>query len=256
MSESAARPLRQPVDDATRAQARQLIRTARYAALAAIEPDTGHPLASRVALSTDVDGTPLILISGLSAHTTALRADGRCSLLLGEPGRGDPLAHPRLTLIGEARCIARDDPHHERIRRRYLARQPKAALYADFGDFAFWRIEALRVSLNGGFGRAHELTAGDVLSAVDDPTAFGQLDAEACEHMNTDHAAAVQVLAGPAPHALSEPWRMATIDPHGADLASADLLRRIEFAEPVRDASTLHQALRRMAQAARAALTE
>lgn len=253
MSEAAGRPFLQPVDDSTRAQARQLIRSARYAALAVCEPGTGHPLASRVALSTDVDGTPLILISGLSAHTGALQADGRCSLLVGEPGRGDPLAHPRLTFTGQARRIERDDAHHDRIRRRYLARQPKAALYADFGDFAFWRIEALRASLNGGFGRAHELDAADVLSPIDDLTAFGELDADACEHMNTDHPHTVQLLAGPATQTLSEPWRMATIDPHGVDLAIADQLRRIEFPQAVTGPQELHQALRQLAQVARSA---
>ena len=30
------------------------------------------------------------------------------------------------------------------LRARFLARHPKSALYADFGDFAFWRIETGR----------------------------------------------------------------------------------------------------------------
>ena len=49
--------------------AKTLIRTARYGALAVLDPETGAPLASRVGVATDVDGAPLILVSLLSAHT-------------------------------------------------------------------------------------------------------------------------------------------------------------------------------------------
>lgn len=156
--------LLRPVDDDARALARRLLADARHGALAVLEPGTGWPLASRVALALDVDGAPIILISGLSAHTPALQADARCSLLAGEPGAGDPLAHPRLTLFAQARRLERDSDEGRRARERYLQAQPKAALYADFGDFAFWRLEPQRASLNGGFGKAFALTAADLVT--------------------------------------------------------------------------------------------
>jgi putative heme iron utilization protein len=151
-----------PVDDEARALARRLLATAGQGALAVIEADSGHPLASRVAFALDDDGAPLILTSALAAHTPALMADPRCALLVGEPGRGDPLAHPRMTLQGTAQRLARDSAEGRRARERYLQAHPKAALYADFGDFAFWRIEPRRASLNGGFGRAWVLSAADL----------------------------------------------------------------------------------------------
>ncbi|RUY85655.1 HugZ family protein, partial [Mesorhizobium sp. M7A.F.Ca.CA.001.10.2.1] len=52
--------------------AKTLLRSARFGALAVIEPQTGSPLASRVGVATDIDGAPLILVSMLSAHTGAL----------------------------------------------------------------------------------------------------------------------------------------------------------------------------------------
>ena len=39
-------------------------------------------------------------MSELAGHRQALERNGACSLLVGEPGKGDPLAHPRVTLIG------------------------------------------------------------------------------------------------------------------------------------------------------------
>jgi putative heme iron utilization protein len=154
-----------PADDEARALARRLLDSARHGALATLEPGTGHPLASRSAVALDADGAPLLLLSALSAHFGALEADPRCSLLLGEPGAGDPLAHPRLTVAGVARRLGRDGPDAARVRARWLAAHPKAALYVDFADFAFWRLEPQRGSLNGGFGRAFRLGREDLLGA-------------------------------------------------------------------------------------------
>ena len=147
--------LRETDADAIR-QARGPIRTARFGALACLDPETGHPMASRVALATDLAGNPVILLSQLSGHFAALEGDARASLLVGEPGRGDPLAHPRITLTCQAARLEGDD--RLAARDRYLRRNPKAALYADFGDFAFWCLTLTGASLNGGFGKAFVLT--------------------------------------------------------------------------------------------------
>jgi putative heme iron utilization protein len=165
-AQSPADPVRDADDDA-RALARRLLAGAGHGALATLEPGTGHPMASRCAIALDADGVPLLLVSALSAHTAALAADGRCSLLVGEPGTGDPLAHPRLTVAGRARRLARDTDEARRVRARWLARHPKAALYLDFADFSFWRLEPDRASLNGGFGRAYRLSAADLAVGPD-----------------------------------------------------------------------------------------
>jgi putative heme iron utilization protein len=219
--------------------------------LAVLEPATGWPQSTRIALATDVDGTPLLLVSDLSAHTQALKADGRCALLLGEPGKGDPLAHPRITLMGRAVQVQADDPAHARVRRRYLARLPKASLYVDFGDFSFWRIEPERASLNGGFGKAFELHAQDVLSPCPDLAAFDRLDLSACEHMNQDHAPAVQAMAQALTKGAGGDWELVTLDAHGGECRGADGLVRLEFDQPVHTAQALQSALVALARQAR-----
>ena len=93
-----------------KAVAKSLLRATRAGALATIDRNTGHPFASLVNVATDIDGSPLILVSRLSTHTANLEIDGRASLLLASTGKGDPLAHPRLTLLGSFAQIARDDP--------------------------------------------------------------------------------------------------------------------------------------------------
>ena len=53
------------------------------------------------------------------------------------------------------------DPAHGSARQRFLSCHLKAALYADFPDFRFGVVAIDRGLLNGGFGRAHTLTAAD-----------------------------------------------------------------------------------------------
>lgn len=232
--------------------ARTLLRTARHAALAVFDPAGGAPLASRVALATDCDGAPLILVSALSAHTPALDADPRCSLLVGEPGKGDPLAHPRMTIVCRASRIARDAPEHARIERRYLARQPKAKLYAGFGDFAFFRLEPEKASLNGGFGKAYHLTRADLLTASPALAALAAAEAGAVEHMNADHADAVDLYARHFARAEGSGWRLTGIDADGIDLARGDQVTRVFFAAPLAEAAELRPVLVAMAREARA----
>jgi heme iron utilization protein len=153
-----------PVDGTSRALAKQLLHDATRAALATSEAGTGWPYVSLVTVATAPDGAPLLLVSDLAAHARSLRDDPRCSLLFDSIGAGDPLTHPRLTVFGEARFLDRAGEEAAEARRRFLGRHPKAALYADFGDFHFLRVEPRRAFLNAGFGRASELAAGDFMT--------------------------------------------------------------------------------------------
>ena len=173
-------------DDEARDLARNLISRARFGSLAVLLPETGDPFASRTAVACDTDRTPVILVSQLSAHTAGLANDPRVSLLLGEPGKGDPLAHPRVTLQCRATRIQADDPSRAALRARFLRRHPKSALYADFPDFSFFRLEPRSASLNGGFGKAYILEPRDFL--IDSPASGGlaEIEESAIDHMNEE----------------------------------------------------------------------
>ncbi|WP_421857483.1 HugZ family protein [Oricola sp.] len=230
--------------------ARTLIATARHAALGVVLGETGHPGASRVALATDFDGAPIILVSALSWHTQALAGDPRCSLLVGEVGKGDPLAHPRITLFGRAEPVTRNSEAGQRVKRRYLSRQPKAALYADFGDFTFFRIIIDRASLNGGFGKAYELTSDD-LAMLGDAAGIAAIEAGAVQHMNEDHAEAVGLYATVNARAKPGQWRLAALDSEGMDLTDGDRTCRVWYSAPLAAADKLRSVLATMATDAR-----
>jgi len=150
-----------PVDDDALALSRALLTGASHGALGVIDPETGAPMVSRIAFAL-IEETPHTLISDLSHHSGALRANPDASVLLGEPGpKGDPLTHPRLTL--QARAEPADKAA---LRTDWLAACPKAKLYYDFADFSLVRLRPLWAHLNGGFGKAYRLTPDDLRRAL------------------------------------------------------------------------------------------
>jgi heme iron utilization protein len=135
------------------AAARGLLASATHGALSTLDAN-GAPHTTLVALALDHDLAPTIITSHLSGHTGHMQRDSRVSLLVAAIGKGDPLAHPRMTLSGGAVPVHTGEASYDRVRRLFLARNPKAQLYVDLPGFWFWRIEPVSVAFNGGFGRA------------------------------------------------------------------------------------------------------
>lgn len=147
-----------PTTDDARGLARQLLDKTRFGALAVMHPNTGAPYVSRIATIADA-AKPLILISTLSLHTKALQTNDACSLLVGEPAtKGDPLTHPRMTLMCTATQVDK-----LAFKETWLAAIPKAKLYFDFADFIMFRLTPNTIHLNGGFGKAFTLTPDDLV---------------------------------------------------------------------------------------------
>ena len=156
-------PIRK-TDDAARALAQSLIANARFGALGVIDPETGFPAVSRIALGAGPEGGLFSLVSGLAAHSRALRERPHAGVMIGEPGpKGDPLTHPRLSLQIEAAPITRNHPAYEALRARWLSDHPKSKLYIDLPDFYFLRLDVLMGLLNGGFAQAYRLTKEDLI---------------------------------------------------------------------------------------------
>lgn len=159
-------PIRETTDEA-RAQARALLENAKFASLGVVEPESGYPQVSRIAIAMEEDGSPIFLASDLSGHSKALKKDKRASIMCGEPpNKGDPLAFPRVTVLGEIEKITRNQEAFSSMRTFWLKKHPKSELYIDFGDFAFYRMKVERVALNGGFGKAFEMRGADLKEIV------------------------------------------------------------------------------------------
>jgi len=231
--------------------ARRVMRGVDRAALATSmrpdQPDVGAPYASLVLVALDHDGTPLLLISTLADHTRNIAADPRVSLLFdGTTGIDEPLTGPRVSVQG--RAIRTDDPRH---RARFVARHPGAAMYADFGDFAFWRVEVSRAHLVAGFGRIHWIDGRDLLLDMTGAEALAAAERDIVAHMNDDHADAIQLYATRLLGRSGEGWRMTGLDPEGLDLRRAGEVARLPFDRRVTDAESARAELVRLAKRAR-----
>ena len=212
-------------------QARCLLRAARSATLGT--QAGGQPFTALVTPATAPDLSVLLWLSTLSEHTRHLLAEPRCALMVvGEAEGPNPQTAPRLTVTGLAERI-----EDAGLKARWLAAHPYAALYADFGDFALWRIRPAGGLFVGGFARATRFRQAELLP---DPAAVARVaaaEADIVAHCNEDHAAAMAELGG------GGPWRMVAADVDGCLLALQEQVRRIAWSAPVADADGIRAEL-------------
>jgi putative heme iron utilization protein len=213
----------------------------------ALQP-AGYPYGSFVTFGLD-GGRPVFLVSELAEHTRNLNADARASLLIAEPGIGDPLARGRVTLLG----VCRPSPDAS-VRTAFLDAHPNAAYYADFADFRFWRLEVESVRYIGGYGRMSWVTREDWLAAAPDPLAPHA--AAILGHMNADHAQVmVEYCKAFSKATDTTAATMTGVDRYGVELSATTGAGprpiRIAFSRPLSTPDEVRQELVALAKRAR-----
>lgn len=227
---------------------RTLVEGARRGSLSTLAADpAGYPYGSVASYALDERGNPLFFVSLMAEHTQNALADPRASLLVAEqvPDGADPLASGRATLLGRMHRVP--DADRDSIRDRYLAANPSAAYYIEFGDFTFFRLDVESIRYVGGYGRMSWVDADDYAAAEADPLA-GEVSAGIIAHMNADHADA-QVLY--CRHLAGRPdttsATMSAVDRYGFDLVasgpSGRSAVRIAFTEPCDDGVAVRTAM-------------
>jgi hypothetical protein len=258
-SEAGGRPPGPPAPEPSHAErCRTLVAAAGRGALStlAVEPE-GYPYGSVASFAVDDRGDPLFFVSRMAEHTQNALRDPRASLLAAEPvpEGADPLASGRVTLLGE--LVEVPESERAEVRDRYLAANPTAAYYIDFGDFAFFRLGVRALRYVGGYGRMSWVDPAAYAAAEPDPLA-GAAAAGIIEHMNADHAEAQVLfcrhLAGlPATTSAS----MAAVDRYGFDLVavgpSGRATVRLGFPEPCAIGEEVRRAMVGLVAEARAA---
>ena len=218
----------------------------------AAEPE-GYPYGSFVTVAFD-NGNPVFLVSTLAEHTRNLQRDPRASLLVAERGSEDPLANGRITLLGPC-CHVDGDDGGERM--AFLAAHPNAAYYADFRDFAFWKLRVESIRYIGGYGRMSWVEAADWHAAEPDPLAASA--AGIIAHMNDDHADGMVLYCRAFSKATGiTAVSMTGVDRYGFEMSAvtAEGPRpvRLAFAEPVSTPEEVRAALVAMLKGARTKL--
>jgi putative heme iron utilization protein len=227
------------------AEARQFLSATHSGVLSTISARLeGYPFGSIAPFVLDHDGNPLILISTIAEHTKNIQADARVSLIAFDSGASDMQAGARLTVIGKAIPMDKD----EALRARYLRYFPQAEGYFDMHDFLFHRIEVEQARFIGGFGKIHWIP-GDELRAP--ANRLVAQEAAILDHMNADHAENLSAYCRHVHGIEAAQAIMIGIDTAGFDVRANDKLLRFAFDMPVTDAQEARQALVALAKACR-----
>ncbi|SPO65219.1 HugZ family protein [Pseudomonas sp. JV241A] len=203
----------------------------------------GFPFGSVVPYCLDADGNPLILISRIAQHTHNLQKDPKCSLLVGERDAQDVQAVGRLTVLAEAHKLVEPEAV-EAAAERYYRYFPESANYHQAHDFDFWVLKPVRHRYIGGFGAIHWV---DHLSLAN-PFA-GKAEQSMIEHMNSDHANAIEhyVQLRGLPQGVAA--QMVGIDSEGMHLRIGQGLHWLPFAAPCNTPIQVREALVFLARA-------
>ena len=204
----------------------------------------GHPFGSVAPFILDHAGRPVILISDLAEHTRNLQADPRCSLIV-QPFSADMQVAGRVTLVGRAERL----PDKHALGPRYLRHHPQAEGYFAMHDFAFWRIEPIRIRYIGGFGKIHWIEPEAYL-LPEGPLATQEADILA--HMNADHVHNLRAYCRHVHGLEVDDAQMIGIDPDGFDVRANGRVLRFDLPGTIADAHAARAALVELARQCRA----
>lgn len=213
----------------------------------------GYPFGSVAPFVLDHNCQPIILISNIAEHTKNIAANPKVSLLV-FAGAEDLQANARLTLLGEAVKIYKDDDAD--LRARYLRYLPQAASYFDMHDFSFYRIHIHQARYIGGFGKMSWLSEVDLFSGITaSASVLASQETAIIEHMNADHTENLLNYCRYFHHVDAEHAHMLGIDCDGFDVSArvgnTSTILRFDFEQPVHDAQSARAALVAMAKAAK-----
>jgi putative heme iron utilization protein len=218
--------------------------------------DAGYPFGSIVSYALDYSGRPLLCLSDIAEHTRNLTANPKASIMVIEQAERDTdqLALGRVTLTGEVTRVTGEDVPG--VNDAYRAAHPQA-YYADFDDFAYYRMTVRAVRYVGGFGHMSWVGADEYGVAEPDP--LRPHAARILNHMNDDHADALvaycRAFAG-IPGTTEA--TMLTVDRYGFDVLSVSDVGpravRIPFGEICDTTDAVRAATVRLVAEARAAL--
>ena len=222
-------------------EARQFLRSTRHGVLSTHSSKfAGHPFGSVTPFVLDSDCQPIILISSIAEHTKNIAINAKVSLLVFAEG-ADLQANARLTLIGEAAQINKDDSE---LRARYLRYLPQSAGYFDMHDFAFYRISIHQARYIASFGKMGWADGNEIGAANN---TIAALENGMLQHMNADHVDSILAYCQHFYNVRPQSVELIGVDSDGFDILatiSEDTtnILRFTFETPIFDAQSARAA--------------
>jgi putative heme iron utilization protein len=234
------------INEQITSEARALFAARRHGVLSTHSVEMhGYPFGSVTPYGLDRRGEPVVLISDLAQHTKNILTNPKVALTILQPSDDDVQAYARLTCLAEAAKLDHEDRDTPA---RYFRYFPKAQMYSQAHDFAFYRLHLTRAYYIGGFGKIFWLEAGELRR--DNPFSAAE-EKRILDHMNEDHQEAMRHYFGifkNMPQLVDERIEMIGIDGEGFDLTLTGRVHRFQFAQPVTSMMEARQVLVAMAR--------
>jgi heme iron utilization protein len=239
-------------------EAKQFLRSTRSGILSSFSAKfSGYPFGSVMPFVLGHDCQPIVLISSIAEHTKNIIANPKVSLLV-FAGAEDLHANGRLTLIGEAEQLDKDDAD---LMARYCRYFPESAGYLAMHDFQFYRINIAQARYIAGFGKMSWMEGSEIVDLKNDEknTTIAQSESSMIVHMNADHVESMllycQHFHGVTPSRVV----LIGVDCDGFDIEAvisnkpADDIKmlRFNFEAPIFDANSARAAFSALAKTAR-----
>ncbi len=169
-------------------EAKQFLRSTRSGVLSSFSAKfDGYPFGSVMPFVLGHDCQPIVLISTIAEHTKNIIANPKVSLLV-FAGAEDLHANGRLTLIGEAEQIEKNDAD---LMARYCRYFPESTGYLAMHDFQFYRINIAQARYIAGFGKMGWMPGEEIVNINQQSNEIAQLETGMIEHMNIDHVESI-----------------------------------------------------------------
>lgn len=227
-------------------EAKQFLRTTQRGILSTISTKfNGYPFGSVTPFILDHSGSPVILISTLAEHTKNIIEQPKVSLIVFN-GEEDLQANARLTLLGEAIKVDKDDAV---LKARYLRYHPQAEGYFDMHDFQFYRIQITQARYIAGFGKMGWLEGNMLNTPFNTPALpLASQEPDIVKHMNEDHVHSMLAYCAHFHHQTGTDAKMLGIDTDGFDVQltlndNSKNTLRFNFDTPIHDAGSARKAL-------------
>ncbi|MDP8171173.1 DUF2470 domain-containing protein [Pasteurella skyensis] len=208
----------------------------------------GYPMGSVAPFIIDHTGCPVIYTATVAERTKNIVANSKASLFMREVRRNHRIETGwRLGVMGDLLEID-DNEDLMRVRRSYFHHYPKAAMYENFHEFKFYRLNVKMARVILGFGRI-AWVEGDVLrraSVFDENT-----EQKIIEHMNQDHIEAMEkyLAQNDVKLQLGVKPEMVAVNQFGVTISYHNHLHFIAFEEEALDANAARIQLVKMAKA-------
>ena len=226
-------------------EAKAFLRTTHNGILSTISSKfAGYPFGSVTPFVLDHDCQPIMLISSIAEHTKNIILNPKVSMIVFDKS-DDLQANARLTLLGEAKKLEKDDANLLMSYSRYF---PESVDYFAMHDFAFYRIHIEQIRYIAGFGKMGWVSADSLNSANNTGSnkLIAELETSKIEHMNADHSDSLTRYCQHFYGLKPENAQLVGIDSDGFDVKVVDAqdkkILRFQFDKPIFDAHSARAA--------------